>query len=217
LQHAITQNILDESFMRGPADLIQAIEDPARYGESYIKGQISSFVPFSVGMAQMARAADPYSRQARSVMDTIWQKIPGESQSLLPKYDIWGQEIPNRSALIGAGITAIYEQRVNNDPVNRALLDLGIYPAQVLRKIRNVPLTDQQYADYQRIAGRMLKMRLDTIVGSPDYATWPDHIKATVIRDTIKGCHTAAEGVMFMKYPSIPAQAATLRRQKMGD
>jgi hypothetical protein len=50
LQHAFTQNILDESFMRGPADLIKAIEDPGRYGEGYIKNFLSSFVPYSVGV-----------------------------------------------------------------------------------------------------------------------------------------------------------------------
>jgi hypothetical protein len=33
LQHAITQNILDEFFIKGPADLIKAVEDLRRYGE----------------------------------------------------------------------------------------------------------------------------------------------------------------------------------------
>ena len=215
LQHAITQNILDESFMRGPADLIQAIEDPARYGESYLKDQLSSFVPFSVGLAQMARAADPYSRQARSVMDTIKAKVPFESQTLLPRRDIWGDEIANKPAVLAAGITAIYEQRMSRDPVNLALLDLGIYPAQVTRKIRNVQLTDQQYDDYQRIAGRMAKMRLDAIVNSPDYATWPNHIKANVIRETIAQSREAARGMMLMKSPQIARDAVQLRLSKV--
>ena len=32
LMHAISQNILDESFMRGPSDLIKAVDQPGRYG-----------------------------------------------------------------------------------------------------------------------------------------------------------------------------------------
>ena len=34
LHHAVVQNVLDESFMRGPAELLRAIEDPGRYGEA---------------------------------------------------------------------------------------------------------------------------------------------------------------------------------------
>ena len=153
LQHAVTQNVLDESFMRGPSDLIKAVEDSGRYGESYIRNFLSSFLPYSVGMAQMARASDPYSRQARSVMDAIKAKVPGLSETLFPRRDIWGEPMANRDALLAAGVTAIYETRMSRDPVNLALLDLGIAPAQVTRKIRNVQLTDDQYDDFQRIAG----------------------------------------------------------------
>ncbi len=217
IQHAITQNILDESFMRGPADLIKAIEDPGRYGEGYIRNFLSSFVPFSVGMAQMARASDPYSRQARTVMDSIKAKVPGLSETLLPRRDIWGEELPSYDALGHAGLTAIYETRVSRDPVNQAMLQLGISPAQPIRKIRNVDLTDQQYDDYSRISGRMTKMRLDAIVRSPDWQTWPNHIKHDVISEVIRQSREAAVGTMMMKYPQIVSDATAAKMKKQQD
>lgn len=217
LQHALTQNILDESFMRGPADLIKAIEDPGRYGEAYIKNFLSSFVPFSVGMAQMARASDPYSRQARTVMDSIKAKIPGLSESLLPRRDIWGEEMPSYDAFGHAGVTAIYETRMSHDPVNAAMLNLGIYPAQPIRKIRNVELNDDQYDDYSRIAGRMTKMRLDAIVKSPDWNTWPNHIRHDVISEVIRQSREAAQGVVMMKYPQIVRDATAAKMKKLED
>lgn len=211
LQHAFTQNILDESFMRGPADLIQAVEDPGRYGESYLRNFVSSFVPYSVGMAQMARAADPYSRQARTVMDAIKAKVPGLSETLFPRRDIWGEELPNLSALGAKGVTAIYEVRQSRDPVNLEMLRLGIFPAKVERKIRNIELTDQQYDDFSRIAGRMTKMRLDTIVNSPDFRNWPDHSRHDVISEVIRQSREAARNVVMMKYPQIMRDAAQRR------
>mgnify|MGYP003693987515 CR=1 FL=1 len=111
LQHAVVQNILDESFMRGPSDLVKAIQDPVRYGGGYIRNFLSSFVPYSVAMGQMSRAADPYQRDARTVIDAIRAKVPGMSQSLMPRRDVWGEILPGRDALFGAGVTAIYEQR----------------------------------------------------------------------------------------------------------
>jgi hypothetical protein len=67
-------------------------------------------------------------------------------------------------------------QGISRDPVNRAMLDLGIAPAKVERKIRNIELTDQEYDDFARIAGRLAKMRLR----SPDWQTWPPHIRHDV-------------------------------------
>lgn len=207
LQHAFTQNVLDESFMRGPADLLRAVEDPGRYGQNYLKNMISSFVPYSVAMSQMARASDPYSREARTVTDAIKNKIPGLSETLLPRRDIWGEPMPNRKTLGPEGMLAIWETQVSKDPVNLAMLNLGVYPATLRRSIRNVDLTDEQYDEYAKIAGRTTKMRLDTIVKSPDYQRWPDHVKHDVMVEVIKQSREAASGLMMMKYPQIVRDA----------
>lgn len=214
LMHAFTQNILDESFMKGPADLIQALEDHDRYGERYIQNFLSSFVPFSVGMAQMDRASDPYTREARTVMDSVRQKVPGLSESLFPRRDIWGEPLPNHDALVARGLTAVYETQVSRDPVNLAMAALNMGPAPVERKIRNIKLTDGQYDDFARLAGRMTKMRLDAIVRSPDWQTWPATIRRDVITETIRQTRAAATGVMMMKNPSIPAAAVQAKRSK---
>ena len=205
LHHALTQNVLDESFMRGPAELLQAIEDPGRYGERYISNFLSSFVPFSVGMAQVARASDPYSRNARSVADAMLAKIPGFSESLHPRIDRWGQEVPARAALGGAAISAIYESRMNKDPVNLALYNLGIAPATVRRRIGNVDLDENQYETYQRYSGGLLKQNLDKIVGSEQFDQMPGNSKRLLINHVIASSHTTARTMMLMKYPELAA------------
>jgi hypothetical protein len=214
LMHGVIQNVLDESFMRGPADLIEAIEDPQRHGQQYIQNFLSSFTPFSVGMAQMARASDPYSRSARTVMDSIKAKIPGLSESLFPRRDVWGQPIPSYDALVARGLTAVYMTQMSRDPVNIAMADLGMGPAPVERTIRNVKLDDEQYDDFARIAGRLAKGRLDVIVRSPDFQYWTPAIKRDVITEAIAQSREAARGMMMMKYPSIPAAATQAKRDK---
>lgn len=215
LQHAIQQNILDESFMKGPADLIQAVEDPGRYGEGYLRSLASGFVPYSVGLAQMARAQDPYSRQARTVMDSIKAKVPGLSETLFPRRDIWGEPMPNRDAVGAKGLTAIYESQMSHDPVNQAMLNLGIAPAPVERKIRNVELTDQQYDDYSRIAGRATKMRLDAIVNSPTFQTWPNEVKHYAISEIIRGCREMARNMIMGMDPTIVSRAYQAKTDRL--
>jgi hypothetical protein len=217
LQHAFTQNILDESFMRGPAELIQAVEDPGRYGENYLKNFVSSFVPFSVGMAQMARAADPYSRQARTVMDAIKNKVPGLSEELMPRRDIFGEPLPNLPSLGGRAISAIYESQVNNDPVVQAFNQLGIFPANVDKKIRGIELTPQQFDDFQRIGGRLMKQRLDALVASQAFQTLPPYVKHNVLKEYVTQSREAARGLLMAKYPQIAKDAYDLKIQTRTD
>lgn len=107
-----------------------------------------------------------------------------------------------------------YKQRFDADPVNRALRDLGIWPAPVPRSIRNVQLNDAQYDDFQRIAGRMTKQRLDAIVNAPDYRSWPNHVRHDVIAEVISQSREAARGVMMMKNPQIVQSAAQLKQDR---
>ena len=214
LQHAVTQNILDESFMKGPADLIQAIEDPGRYGQSYLRNFASSFVPYSVGVAQVDRATDPYMRQARTVIDAIRAKVPTLSEQLFPKRDIWGEPMPNAEALGAKGLTAVYERRMSTDPVNIEMVRLGLGPAVLERKIRNIDLTDQEYDDFSRLAGRLAKQRLDALVSSETYGMFSDAQKALAITGMIESNREAARGYMMARYPHIPQDAANAKRAK---
>lgn len=217
LQHAFTQNVLDESFMRGPSELIRALEESDRYGPQYVRNFLSSFVPYSVGMAQEARNIDPYSRQARTIVDAMKAKIPGLSETLLLRRDIWGEPMPSRQALINSGTTSIYTQQISKDPVNITMVALGISPANLPRKIRNVDLDDQQYDDFTRIAGRLTKSRLDAIVRSPDFKTWPPHIQRTVVEEVIKQSREVGRGLLLMKYPQIIRDAVEVRMEKFQD
>lgn len=212
--HAFAQNILDESFMRGPSDLMKALEEPDRQGQRWVSNFVSSFVPYSVGLAQMARASDPYSRQAHDIVSAIKNKFPGWSQSLLPRLDIWGQPISARDAAISPYLLAIYMTKINTDPVNQAMYKLGIFPTPVDKQIRNVELNDDQYYDYQRLAGRMTKQRMDVLVNSPDWSRLPAHVQHDMLLEVQRQNREIAANVIMAKYPQIPASATRAQRDR---
>ena len=214
LIHAFSQNVLDESFVKGPANWIQAITDPARYGPRLIQDFASSFVPYSVGLAQIDRTVDPYARATRSVMDAIKQKVPGLSESLYPRRDIWGQPVPNREAM--GTMSSIYESRISSDPVNIELANIQAHVSPVPKSIRNVLLTEQQYDDFARLSGVMTKQRFDVIINSPDWKTWPLSSKLDIVAEVLKQSRETARGVMFMKYPQIAADATKVQMAKKG-
>ncbi len=138
-------------------------------------------------------------------------KTPGLSEQLFPRVSIWGQPMPSYDALVHGGVTAIYEARMNRDPVNLALLRLGVGVASVRPTINGVRLTDQQYNDYATIVGRMRKQRLDALVGSQVFQRSPGHMQHDLLKSVIDQSKTAGQGWMFARYHSILSDA---HRQK---
>ena len=208
---SISKNILDESFMKGPADLIKALDEPDRFGASYIENFVSSFVPYSAMLSQLDRNTDPYMRETRSLLDAVKSKIPYESDTLLPKRDIWGEPIQH-PASIGGPLSSIYESHLNRDPVILAMIDLHIHPAQVERKIANVVLTDEQFDRYAQIAGRMTKKNLDTLVASTAFKQMNDEQRHDSINEVIKRTRDTARGMIKMEYQDIVIKATQQKK-----
>ena len=132
LTHAIAQNIVDQSWLKGPSDVIKATEDE-NFARSYISNQLASFVPASVQMGYLTRAMDPYSRQARTFLDKVRAKLPfdvgfGQSTDLFLKRDLWGMPIPNLRSIDGAGLTAIWTSRLSGGPGDTGDAAPGICP-----------------------------------------------------------------------------------------
>lgn len=208
LVYAFSQNILDESFMRGPAELLQAVEDHDRYGPAWVRNFIASWTPFSVGSSQIARLIDPYAREARTTLDAIKAKLPFISESLEPRRDVWGEPVPNR------GWAGTYYQPVKVDPVDQAMWNLGIYPSLPERRIRGVQLSDAQYDDYSRIAGRTAKMRLNAIVAMPGFNQMPAEVRHDLLVSTVKDARETAADIVMMQNPSIITAANDAKRAK---
>ena len=214
LAHAFVQNMVDESFFRGIADLAQAIEDPKQHGQRWVNDFVPAFIPGEAFFNQANHAIDPYTRNARTVTDAIMAKLPWESQQLMPRRDIWGEPIRQPDALLGKGITAIYEYQVSRDPVNIALKQLDVGISQVPRTIRNVKLSDQEYDDFQRFSGRLLKQRLNAFVTSAYWNQLDPNMKRQTVQEFVKQSRNVAREIMLGRYHHITADATRLRAHR---
>jgi hypothetical protein len=210
---AVSKNILERASLKGPSDLIQAVTDPERYGKGYIKSLSGTVVPAI--SAQTAQAIDPIVREARTVVDGLKARIPGLSQTLMPKRDVWGEPVVREGGLGPDLVSPIVESRLKNDPVNKALLAAGYYPGKVDRKIRGVELTDQQYDDFARIAGRTAKVRLNAIVSMPGFDQMPESTRKELMTNTITQSREMARSLIMMQNPEIMKKANDAKRAKL--
>lgn len=202
---SISKNLFSKLSLRGASDLIQTISDPDRYGTRYLQNFAGSFVPAFMG--QVARTADPILRETRTTLDSIESRIPGLKEGLFPKRDIWGNPIVSEGTLGPDMISPIRQTTFNNDPVNQRLLKLGYFPSKPDRKIMGVELTDQQYDDYCRLAGRFAKTRLNNYVAIPQTIVLPAEIQIETMRSIVDSSREQARNIIKMNNLDIIKQA----------
>lgn len=204
LTFGFSEVVADETWMSGISNLVEAVHDRGGKGEQYLRSLATSFIPFSVGLSQTARLVDPYQRRAQTLLDAVRNKIPFVSEGLQPQIGVWGQ--PIASHLMVSPSAAV------DDPVVDRMSALGLGMTMPERRIVGIPLTDQQYNDYARISGRMAKMRLDALVGTPGFSSLPAGVQTKTITDTISHSRQAAAELIKMKNPQIIQQAVANKR-----
>jgi len=208
--HDITRSVLDESWMRGAHDMMEAMYDEkGPTAARFIRSFATNWLPYSVGLSQVARAIDPYQRKVDDlgsenlwgILDAAQQKIPLLSMQLLPRRDSYGEPMDNS---VG---------KYRNDPTTLMLDDLQTGIGYLPKKIAGVGLDEHQYDDYQRIAGRYTKALLDELSSNQDFLKMKPEAQIDVINKAIGQARRGAQNAMFAQYPSILEEATANAQQ----
>lgn len=210
---SIAKNLISKTWLSGPSSLIEAVSDPDRYGEKYVRRLVGSVVPTIA--AQATRVDDPYLRDARTVIDAIKARVPGMSTDLPVRRGIWGEPIRFQGGVGPDFISPAYESYIQNDPVNQWLLGLKVWPAQVRREIKGVELTPEQYDDFTRIAGRFSKMRLDELVAVPGIKDLPKFAQVELVQKALADSRERARQLMLLRNPKIIQDAVDARKKEI--
>jgi hypothetical protein len=199
-----SQVVADETWLRGLSDFINAARNWDKDGGRYLRNLGADFVPFAIGMGQMAQLIDPYQREVHSFTDAVKNKIPVLRQTLETRNDIYGEPITQH--------TMVGPSAVVNDPVTNALIRLDIPVAPITRKIDGVGLNDQQYYELTQTAGRLMKMRLDNIVGGANFTNLPEASQRDVITKTIEASRKQARALILHQNLDIGEAARAAQR-----
>jgi hypothetical protein len=201
----MTKSILDENFMRGVHDLIDAVYDNegGRKATAYLRSFATNWLPYSVGGGQVARAIDPYQREIQNrgfangygILDAVQAKVPWLSERLMPRRDVYGEPI--------SGDISKYV----NDPTTQMLNELQSGITRIPRALLGVQLTPEQYDDYSRIAGRYTKELLDDLATNGEVSEMSSANKMEVIDKTIAGARKGAQVALYELHPEILEEA----------
>lgn len=197
---------LDQSYVQGLSNAVNAVTDSQRYGDSYVNSFARGLVPNL--LRQTAVATDPMQRQSNNAGEAIISGIPGLSQTLDAKVDAYGREIENKQTLpLGQMWDAlkISNSRETNDVIDEVNRLHGVDPnnkdLQVTPPMEdntlsvngtNVKITDAQKTQLQKDVGEAAIMAMRQVMQSSEYANLSDTEKAKALDKARSNAQTQA-------------------------
>lgn len=155
---AVGQQMMDRTYLQGLSDLFVAMSEPSRFAPRYFERLAGSFVPAFV--REIKSIEDPVLRRAHDTLSEIRSRIPGLSEGLPARHDLWGRQIDFQSGL-GAGydaVSPIYSSQINAEPIDQAFQEIGYFPGMPANRLtvdsevfllRNQPEVYERYVVLQ--------------------------------------------------------------------
>lgn len=237
---ALANNAMNKSYMTGMADLFTAMSDPDRYGKSYFQRLAGSAVP--TGVAEVARAMDPYALEADTMMERIRSRVPGLTKNLPARRDLWGEAISYRSGLgaIYDTVSPIYSSQAKESPIDKEMIRLDAFTSMPARKtgfegVRvNLDNYHGAYSRFVQLAGNEAKDPawdlgakdfLNQVVTGKHpmsqvyerFSDGPEGGKADFIRTTINRYREIAKKQLLEEFPALRADVEAKKRQQLQD
>jgi endonuclease YncB( thermonuclease family) len=168
LTASIMQSLASKTWLSGVSDLVEAVNEPERFGPNYIE-KLAGSIAVPGAVAQVARTVDPTLRDAQDILDAVKARTPGLSKSVVPRRDAWGQPMTSEGGVGPNIVSPIWTSTRKNDPGNNALLAAGIHVGQPDKTIAGAKLSPQQYGEYREASGHLAHESVNALVTSK---TW---------------------------------------------
>ena len=154
---SVARNVTSKTWLTGISELVEAIGDRSLAKlERFIQRYAGTIVP--TGLAQANRTfSDPILRDTRgldlwqSMVNQVHSRIPGYSDDLPPRTNVWGDPIVLGGGLGPDIVSPIYTLTGKPSPADQELLRLGVPVTMPQRQINGVKLTAHEYHLMQEI------------------------------------------------------------------
>lgn len=202
---AILGNLKDKTWLSGISSLLAAADEPDSDTMSFFK-RLAGSATVPTGASQLARTIDPTSRETPGIVEAIQNRIPGLSDGLLPKRDVWGREIVKEGGVGPDIMSPIWTSTARNDPITREALNIGA----TVSKPSKEGLTPQQYDRLQSVTGPLARDWLTELFASPQYKAMSTEQKVAAFAKVMKAARKAGkgnvlQGLPFPQAPALPA------------
>ncbi len=169
---------LELPMMQSTAALVDALEDPEHFGEKWVQGMATGFVPGVV--RDVRQQVDTTRRKPEGVGQAIEDMLPGASGQVPARRDVLGREAklePN--PLLRA--TKLVSQSTA-DEITKAMRETGYVPptpsSTLTFKDNKVKLEGKQKEEFLRDMGSVTEVAMRFVMLMPGYKDWSNEERA---------------------------------------
>ncbi|MBL9068094.1 MAG: hypothetical protein JNN10_17565, partial [Sphingopyxis sp.] len=197
---SLIANLASRTWLTGLTDALDALNDPERHSDNFIKRLVgSATVP--TGSAQIARLVDPTMRETPDIASYMASRIPGQSDSLFPKRDVWGRPIVAEGGVGPDIVSPVWTSTDKKDPVTNEALRVGATISQP----KQGELTPEQYDRLLEVSGSVGHKWIGQLITTPEYRSLDAEAQAKEIKDEMERARKAAKAAVLTGEP-IPDQ-----------
>ncbi|WP_072384058.1 thermonuclease family protein [Novosphingobium sp. NDB2Meth1] len=188
---SIMGNLANKTWLSGVSDIIGTIEDPERNADRMMQ-RLAGSLAVPTGVSQVARVIDPTARKTETIGDAVQARIPGASERLLPRRDVWGREVTSEGGVGPDILSPVYTSSAKSDPVNKALIDAGVSVGMPSKSVRGVELTPEQYDRYHAVAGQKSYAAVSELISSDQWNGLDEEGKQDAVTKAVTAARKAA-------------------------
>jgi len=204
---SVMQNLSSKTWLSGIGDLVEAVNDPTRYADNWIK-RLAGSAAVPAGVAQVARTMDPTMREAESILDAVRARVPELSKSLPSRRDVWGKPIESEGGLGPDLVSPIWQTTRKNDPVINALLDAGVRVSKPNRVVGGERLNADQWGKYQEVAGGLGYSGVRDLIAAAEWSSMSQEDRQDAVSDVMKVARKEARGIVLGGAKAVPPPPA---------
>ena len=225
---AVAQNMASKTYLSGVTDFFDAFfgasPDPeaANYKlNRYLQRLASSVVPSF--FATIERAMSPEMSATYGYIDRIKSRIPGYSDDLPPRRNIFGEPIVLEGGIGPDFMSPIYVSTVKDDPVADEMVRQQVAVGMPRRQIQGIELDAKQYDRYVLLysgieAQMSLKEQLRSMFDTRSYKNatdGPEGGKALMVKSVFTAYRDMAQAQMLAEDETLTNQITLAQEQRV--
>lgn len=237
---AVRNNLLNKSALQGLKAFFDtfygnhADSNDKSGGKAVVQGLEKSamnFVPFVSLLRNTAQTMDPTVRDARSLMDQIKATVPGYSETLPAKRDVWGRPVVRKPGQVGL-FQAFATSRPTDDPLDLELSRLAksipdFDMSAGSNRFNQQEITAAEQSKIAEIRGQLYRdhhgLNMEeaalNLIASDRYGEWTDERRGKELKDLVSKYREAADAQIRnpnseFYMPEMVARTASAQVQK---
>ena len=225
---SVAQNMASKTYLSGVSDFFDAFFSASTDPESsnhklnrYLQRMVGSIVPANI--ANIERVMSPEMSATYGYIDRIKSRLPGYSDDLPPRRNIFGDPIVLEGGIGPDIMSPIYTSTAKDDPVADEMVRQQVSIGMPRRVIKNVELDAQQYDRYILLysgieAEYSLKERLSIMFDSREYknaSDGPEGGKALMIKSVFTAYRDMAQAQMLAEDDQLTNQITLAQEQRV--